>query len=80
MQGDEAKLRERFGSAIRELRLRQGLSQEELAHRAGLSRNHVGGLERAEISPGLVVLYRLADAFGMSPENLLREVDSNRET
>src|ERR671919_352300 len=37
-----------FGARLRRLRKASGLSQEELAHRAGLTPNAVGTLERGE--------------------------------
>src|ERR671919_925103 len=37
-----------FGARLRRLRNASGLSQEELAHRAGLTPNAVGTLERGE--------------------------------
>jgi predicted ATPase/DNA-binding XRE family transcriptional regulator len=44
----EARERVPFGAHLRRLREASGLSQEELAHRAGLTPNAVGTLERGE--------------------------------
>jgi transcriptional regulator with XRE-family HTH domain len=49
----------RLGRAVRELRARRGLSQEELGFRAGLHRNYVGAIERGEINPTFRVLLKL---------------------
>ena len=49
----------RLGRAIRELRARRGLSQEELGNRSGLHRNYVGAIERGEINPTFRVLLKL---------------------
>lgn len=49
----------RLGRAVRELRARRGLSQEELGNRAGLHRNYVGAIERGEINPTFRVLLKL---------------------
>lgn len=35
-----------FGDVLREIRLRQGVSQESLAHASGYHRTYIGQLER----------------------------------
>ena len=53
------------GKLIRELRTRQGLSQERLAQKARLSRIYIAKLEAGErASPSLPALQRIADALG----------------
>jgi transcriptional regulator with XRE-family HTH domain len=59
-------LRARFGRRVRELRLASGLSQEELAHRAGLHYTYVGGIERGERNLGLMNVERVAAGLGIS--------------
>ncbi len=46
-------------------RMKRNLSQEELAGSAGLSKNGLGRIERAEVSPTIVTLEKIADALGM---------------
>jgi transcriptional regulator with XRE-family HTH domain len=48
-----------LGHAVRELRARRRLSQEELGFRAGLHRNYVGAIERGEINPTFRVLLKI---------------------
>jgi len=43
------------------------MTQEELAHRAGLNRNYVGLLERAANSPTLDTIERLAAELAVDP-------------
>ncbi len=43
---------------------RVNLSQEALAHRAGLDRTYVSGIERGKRNPILRILQSLADALG----------------
>ncbi len=63
--------RKLFGMRLRELRLAQGVSQEKLAEKAGLHRNYVGILERAQQSPSLDAICRLAHALKTKPADLL---------
>lgn len=62
----------RLGSAVRRERLRLGLSQERLAEEAGLHRNYVGLLERAEIDPTFSRVARIAGALGLRLGDLYR--------
>ena len=64
-----------FPPNLLRVRRRAGLSQEELAFRAGVTRNYVGGLERGEKSPTLRTLDKLAEALGVSPLDLLGAPD-----
>ena len=48
------------GKRIKKWREKRGLSQEELAHRAGLYRTYIGHLENARYSPGAYTLYKIA--------------------
>ncbi|HET8626089.1 MAG TPA: tetratricopeptide repeat protein [Thermomicrobiales bacterium] len=58
-----------FGALLRDLRERGGLTQEELAERAGLSADAIGLLERgARRRPQRQTVRRLAAALGLSPE------------
>ena len=59
-----------FGSLVRSLRVERGSSQEELAERAGLHRNYVGGVERGERNVGLENIVRLAKALTVLPGQL----------
>jgi transcriptional regulator with XRE-family HTH domain len=59
-----------FGTALRELRTAHGLSQEQLAHKAGLDRTYVSGIERGERNPSFANLLRLAEAVETSLADL----------
>ena len=50
----------------------QGLSQEELAHRAGIDRTYVSSLERSVYAAGIDVVDRLAKVLGLEAADLLR--------
>ncbi|RYG89775.1 XRE family transcriptional regulator [Loktanella sp. IMCC34160] len=60
-----------FAVRMREERLRLGISQEELAHRANLDRTYVSGCERRLRNPSLVSVERIANALGIPAGDLL---------
>ena len=61
---------DRVGANVRRLRNAKGLSQEALAHEAGMSMRYLAGLERGEENPSLLFLVKLADALGVGPGQL----------
>ena len=65
-------VRTRFAVNLRKARLAKGLSQEELAAKAGLHRNYVGSVERNEKNISIDTIERLAIALGTDPIDLLR--------
>lgn len=62
-----------FGKTVRMYRSRAGYSQEELADRAEIHRTYIGGIERGERNPTLLMIRRLAKALGVNPSQLLEE-------
>lgn len=62
----------RFATRVRAERERLGISQEELADRAGLHRTYLGGVERGERNLGLINLFRIARALGVPASELLK--------
>jgi transcriptional regulator with XRE-family HTH domain len=64
-----------FGRAVREQRDAAGISQEELAHRSGMHRTYIGGIERGERNLSYTNLLRLARALGVRPSVLLSRAE-----
>jgi len=60
-----------FAANVRRRRMELGLSQEELAERAGVHRTYVGMLERGEKNVTIYNIERLAVALDMPPSRLL---------
>ncbi len=55
----------KFGQKVREERDRLGLSQEELASRAGVHRTYIGMIERAEKNITLQNIEKIAKALDL---------------
>jgi transcriptional regulator with XRE-family HTH domain len=70
---------QRFGKQLLRLRTRRGLTQEQLAVTAGLSRAFVMRLELGQHDPSLSMLVRLAKALRVSVTELLGETMSARQ-
>jgi transcriptional regulator with XRE-family HTH domain len=64
-----------FAANLRMYRLRAGLSQEDLADRAGLHRTYIGSIERGERNVSLRNVEKIAAALNIKPIALLE--DSN---
>lgn len=60
---------------MRAARQASGISQEELAHRAGLHRTFISQLERGVKSPTLTTMDRVAGALGVPLASLLAALD-----
>jgi len=63
----------KFGERVRELRKKEGLSQEELAHKANLHRTYIGMIERAEKNITLSNIAKIASALDTSLSKLFHE-------
>lgn len=63
-----------LGKCVRELRLHHGYSQEELADRAHLHRNYIGGVERGERNISLINIVEQAHALSVKPAELLKGI------
>lgn len=61
----------KFGNKVRERRLALGLSQEELASRAGVHRTYIGMIERAEKNITLENIEKIARALKIPLDKLM---------
>ena len=66
---------QRLGDIIRAEREKRGLSQEALAALSGLSRTHVGEIERGEVNLSFSALEGLSDGLGMPLTEIMREYE-----
>lgn len=64
-----------FGQRLRQVRIEVGLSQEELAFRAGLDRTYISSVERGKRNISLTNICLIAKALGVKPSFLLEGVE-----
>jgi transcriptional regulator with XRE-family HTH domain len=63
-----------LGKAVREYRLKKGLTQQEVADKCGLDISYVGGIERGQRNPTLGVIHGLASVLGVKVSDLLKNM------
>ena len=61
------------GDNVKRLRLAAGLSQAELAHRMGVDRAYVSGLEQGQRNPTIISLWHVAKALDVSMRSFFDE-------
>ncbi len=64
-----------FGKVLQRRRRAAGISQEALAHAAGVHRTYVGLVERGLRNPSIDVGHAFAGALGAALSDLIREAE-----
>jgi transcriptional regulator with XRE-family HTH domain len=64
---------EKFGAIVRKLREERGLTQDQLAERAGVSATYIGFIERGDNVPTLTIILQVASALKVRSSELLRD-------
>ncbi|HSU55241.1 MAG TPA: helix-turn-helix transcriptional regulator [Candidatus Dormibacteraeota bacterium] len=65
-------LREIFATNLRRIRHSKGISQDELAYEAGISRSYLSQIEKGVFYASLRMIGRLAEALQVEPAELLK--------
>jgi transcriptional regulator with XRE-family HTH domain len=60
-----------FGDRVRTLRKKKSMTQEDLAHKAGIAVSHIGRIERGSLNPGIRTIFLIAEALEAEPKELL---------
>lgn len=66
-------LRDVLAKNMRRLRAARGVSQEVLAHDAGMNRTYLSAVERAERNVSVDNIARIAKGLGVEPWKLLKD-------
>ena len=69
-------INEDLGRRVKKLRADRNWSLEELASASGVSRSMLSEIERQRANPTLSVTYRIAQAFGLSLQDLIESANS----
>ena len=69
---EKSKILINFGDKVREVRIKNGLSQEQLAHLADVHRTYIGMIERAEKNITLINIEKIANALEVNINELIK--------
>lgn len=64
-----------FGLVLKDLRKQSQLSQEALAHEAGIERNYISLLELGRNSASIKIIFKLAPILGVTVSEMLHQVE-----
>jgi len=67
------------GERIRTFRVAEGLTQQQLAARAGLTQSAISSYESGRAEPSLETLRQLARALKIQPRDLLPDLPTGRD-
>lgn len=62
--------------ALKEYRLKKGWTQFQLAEHLGLSKGAIGMWETGERKPNIIMLKKLAQLFGCTTDDLLKDIST----
>lgn len=71
-------MNEHIGKKIRDLRNRNGFTQQELADRTELTKGFISQLERGQVSPSVVTLLDLIECLGTTASEFFKETEEER--
>jgi len=63
------------GKVIKRLRKDRNLSQEIFSGLTGIARSHLSMIESGTKQPNFETIWRIANAFQMSPHELVRQIE-----
>lgn len=64
-----------FGEELRKIREEKGLSQEQLGFESEYHRTYISQLERGEKNTSLKAVFRISEALGVKPSDLIKRVE-----
>lgn len=67
----DEKTRKEISNKFRQIRLKKGLKQTDVAKKAGLNGNYYAKVERGEAIPSIITLKKILSALGVKSSEVL---------
>lgn len=80
MENDYIDFDKIVGSNLRDLRLLNNISQEDLSLNTGLDRSYISMIENGKRNPTLLVIFKICKAMNISPKVLIERIEKNYES
>ncbi len=68
----------KIGQKIKDLRNKNGLTQQELADRTELTKGYISQLERGQVAPSVATLLDLIECLGSNASDFFKDTDSEQ--
>ena len=75
---DAERVMAQVGTKLRDLRKQNGLTQQELADRAELTKGFISQLEQGQVTPSLVTLFDLIECLGTTPSDFFKPTGAEK--
>jgi transcriptional regulator with XRE-family HTH domain len=69
------EIEKEFGRVVRQRRLKQGLSQEAFADKAGIHRTYISSIELGKVQVSIQIADQLAGALGVPLSVIWRQIE-----
>lgn len=72
---DNLQLQKAFGRVVKRIRMKKGISQEQLGELVDLHRTYISDIERGGRNVSLVNIYRIAEGLNVKTADLFQGMD-----
>lgn len=79
MVDEREEILKQLGTTLKNIRIENGYTREQLSERAGISTRHLIAIENEMKRPRYEVLYMLIHALGVSADRIFYSSESNRD-
>ncbi|MEK3900131.1 helix-turn-helix domain-containing protein [Paenibacillus sp. FSL R7-0179] len=80
MNDTPSTLKQIIGKTVKAIRLKQGLSQEDLAHECNVDRSYISMIEVGRNEPSITKIFELCRSLKVAPSDFIKmvEIEYNR--
>lgn len=78
LQNDEISLLKTIGNSIRKVRIKNKISQAQLAFEVKTDGRHIRRIERGEVNLSFVILFRISQVLGTTISDLMSDEENEK--